>query len=137
MRIILWKFLKEKGKGILQDIIFLLLNIKTLCFIWLKKQKIKIYNTSLFTRWSWWTVYKAFRQSQTLLRWSMTVDQLLFSALVRLSFSSSLSCTAKDSDWTKCFPLIDKPCMVRLRPTLIDLNPVELKYYPFIISLGK
>ena len=26
-------------------------------------------------------------------------------------------------------------CM--LRPTLIDLNPPELKYYPFMISLDK
>ena len=24
-----------------------------------------------------------------------------------------------------------------IRPTLIDFNPVELKYYPFLISLGK
>ena len=24
-----------------------------------------------------------------------------------------------------------------VRPTLIDLNPVELKYYPFMISLDK
>ena len=24
-----------------------------------------------------------------------------------------------------------------VKPTLIDLNPVELKYYPFIISLDK
>ena len=24
-----------------------------------------------------------------------------------------------------------------VRHTLIDLNPVELKYYPFIIGLGK
>ena len=24
-----------------------------------------------------------------------------------------------------------------VRPTLIDLNPVELKYYPFMISLNK
>ena len=24
-----------------------------------------------------------------------------------------------------------------LRPTLIDMNPVELKYYPFMISLNK
>ena len=31
--------------------------------------------------------------------------------------------------------LNDEPCMVR--PTLIDLNPVELKYYPFMISLNK
>ena len=31
--------------------------------------------------------------------------------------------------------LNDAPCMVRT--TLIDLNPVELKYYPFLISLDK
>ena len=24
-----------------------------------------------------------------------------------------------------------------VRPTLIDMNPVELKYYPFMISLNK
>ena len=24
-----------------------------------------------------------------------------------------------------------------IRPTLIDLNPVELNHYPFMISLGK
>ena len=29
----------------------------------------------------------------------------------------------------------DETCMVR--PILIDLNPVELKYYPFMISLDK
>ena len=37
--------------------------------------------------------------------------------------------------WTKCLFLNDEPCMVR--PTLIDLNPVELRYYPFMISLDK
>ena len=31
--------------------------------------------------------------------------------------------------------LNDEPCMVR--PNLIDLNPAELKYYPFRISLHK
>ena len=34
---------------------------------------------------------------------------------------------------TKCLFLNDELCMIR--PTLIDLNPVELKYYPFMISL--
>ena len=29
----------------------------------------------------------------------------------------------------------NEPCMIR--PFLIDLNPVELKYYPFMISLNK
>ena len=47
--------------------------------------------------------------------------------IVLLSFSSSLT--------TKYLSLNDEPCMVR--PTLIDLNSVELKYYPFIISLDK
>ena len=47
--------------------------------------------------------------------------------IVLLSFSSTLA--------TKCVPLNDEPCMVR--PTLIDLNPIELKYYPSMISLDK
>ena len=33
---------------------------------------------------------------------------------------------------TKCLFLNDEPCMVR--PTLIDLNSFELKYYPFMNS---
>ena len=47
--------------------------------------------------------------------------------IVLLSFSTSLA--------TKGLFLNDKPCSVR--PTLIDLIPVKLKYYPFIISLNK
>ena len=47
--------------------------------------------------------------------------------IVLLSFSESLV--------TKCLFLNDELCMVR--PTLIDMNPVELKYYPFMISLNK
>ena len=47
-----------------------------------------------------------------------------------LSFSSSLV-----HDRTKCPSLNDEPCM--LMPSLIDFNPVELKYYPFTISLNK
>ena len=44
-----------------------------------------------------------------------------------MSFSKSLG--------TKWLFLNDKLCVVR--PTLIDMNPVELKYYPFMISLNK
>ena len=47
--------------------------------------------------------------------------------IVLLRFSKSFA--------TKCLPLNDGPCMVR--PTLFDLNPVELKYYPFMVSLVK
>ena len=47
--------------------------------------------------------------------------------IMLLSFSESLA--------TKFVLLDDKPCVVR--PTLIDLNSVELKYYPFMISLNK
>ena len=36
---------------------------------------------------------------------------------------------------TKCVSLRNEPCMVR--PTVIDLNPVELKYHPFMVSLDK
>ena len=49
--------------------------------------------------------------------------------IVLLSFSSSLA-----RDRTKVLFLKDEPCMVR--PTLIDLNHVELKHYPFMISLN-
>ena len=47
--------------------------------------------------------------------------------MVLLSFSSPLA--------TKCVSLNDEPCMVK--PTLIDLNPIDFKYYPFMISLDK
>ena len=47
-----------------------------------------------------------------------------------MSFSSSLV-----RDRTKYLFLNDEPCLVR--PTVIDLNPVELKYYSFMISLNK
>ena len=47
--------------------------------------------------------------------------------LVLLIFSSSLA--------TKYLFLNDEPCMVR--STLIDMNPIELKYYPFVISIDK
>ena len=50
--------------------------------------------------------------------------------IVLFRFSSSLAC-----DRTKCLSLNDEPQMVR--PTPIDLNPIELKYYPFMISLDK
>ena len=37
---------------------------------------------------------------------------------------------------TKCVSLSDEPCMAS--PTLIDLNPIQLNYYPpFMISLDK
>ena len=46
---------------------------------------------------------------------------------VLLSFSECLA--------TKRLFLNDKPCMVR--PTLVDLNPVEIRIYPSIIGLDK
>ena len=36
---------------------------------------------------------------------------------------------------TKCVPLKNESC--EIRPTHIDLNPVECNYYPFIINLDK
>ena len=35
----------------------------------------------------------------------------------------------------KCVSLNDEPCLIR--PSLIDLNHDELKYYPFMINLDK
>ena len=36
---------------------------------------------------------------------------------------------------TKCVSLNNKPCLVR--PNLIDLNPIALNYYPYIVGLDK
>ena len=44
-----------------------------------------------------------------------------------LSFSGSLT--------TKYMFFNNEPCMIR--PNLIDLDPVELNYYPFMICLDK
>ena len=46
-----------------------------------------------------------------------------------------LSPLARVADLTKCVFLNNEPCMVR--PTIIDINPVEIKYYPFMISLSR
>ena len=48
---------------------------------WLILLLLKVVVTSRYWR-SWWLFDEAFRRSQTLLQWSMTVDQLLFKALV-------------------------------------------------------
>ena len=50
--------------------------------------------------------------------------------IVLLSFSSYLA-----GDRIKCLFLTDEPRI--FRPILINLNPFELKYYPFMISLDK
>ena len=50
-------------------------------------------------------------------------------------FTVLLSSLAHVADIRKCLFLNDEPCVVR--PTLIDMNPNELKYYPFMISLNK
>ena len=52
-----------------------------------------------------------------------------------LSFSERLACFAKISDPKKYLSLNDKPWVIK--PSLIDLNPVELKYYPFIFNVDK
>ena len=50
--------------------------------------------------------------------------------IILLSFSSFLA-----HDRTKCLFLNDESFM--MRPTIIDMNPVELKNYPFMINLKK
>ena len=50
--------------------------------------------------------------------------------IVLLSFKESLA-----RERTNCLSLNDELWIIR--PTLIDLNLVELKYYPFMISLDK
>ena len=58
---------------------------------------------------------------------------ILFTLL--LCFIESLAREVKVSDRTKCLFLNEEPGMNR--PTLIDMNPFELKYYQFMISLNK
>ena len=65
-------------------------------------------------------------------KYLMTKNNIMYSLIkqvfiILLNFSKSLI--------TKCVSLKDEPCTVR--PTLTDLNPVELKYYPFMIILDK
>ena len=50
--------------------------------------------------------------------------------VVLLSFKESLI-----RDQAKCLFINDKICMIR--PTFIVLNPFELKFYPYMISLDK
>ena len=53
--------------------------------------------------------------------------------IVLLDFDSTLAQVAKVE--SKCLSLKDESCMAR--PTLINLNPVEIKYYTFMRSLDK
>ena len=55
--------------------------------------------------------------------------------IVLRRFNESLARVAQVSNQTKCLSLNDKPCMIR--PTIIDLSSVELRYYLFMISLNK
>ena len=50
--------------------------------------------------------------------------------IVLLSFSGSLA-----RDRIKCLFLNDDPCTIR--PNDVDMNPVELQYYSFMVSLNK
>ena len=47
--------------------------------------------------------------------------------LALLSFSKSLA--------IKFVSLNNKPCIIR--PSLVDVSPAELNYYPFMVSLDK
>ena len=51
-----------------------------------------------------------------------------------LSFSGSFVHVAKVSDCIKCISL-NEPCSAR--PTLIDLNSNELRYYSIMVSLDR
>ena len=53
--------------------------------------------------------------------------------LIRQTFVASSSFSGSLA--TKCMSLNDEPCLVR--PNLIDLNPNELYYYPFMVSLDR
>ena len=46
-----------------------------------------------------------------------------------------LNSLARAADLTKCLFWNHEPCMVR--PAIIDINPVEHRFYPFMIRLNK
>ena len=50
-------------------------------------------------------------------------------------FTVLLGSLVRVADLTERLFLNDEPCIVR--PTINDMNPVELKYYPLMISLNK
>ena len=52
-----------------------------------------------------------------------------------LRFSGSLGCITKVSDRTKCISINNEPSLAR--HTLTNLNPNELHYYPFMVSLER
>ena len=56
-----------------------------------------------------------------------TKQMFMILVLVLLCFGGSLAMTFVS--------IINQPCMVR--PALIDLNPDELQYYPFINSMSR
>ena len=53
--------------------------------------------------------------------------------LIKQAFVALLTFTGSLA--TKCMSLNSEPYIIR--STVIDLNPVELNYYPFMISLNK
>ena len=57
----------------------------------------------------------------------------MFSLIIRQVFIVSLNFNI--SLTTRCLSLSDEPCMVRA--TLIDLNPIELKYSSLMVSQDK
>ena len=57
-------------------------------------------------------------------------------SLIKLVFIASLSFSSfLAHDQPNCLSLNDEPCMIRR--ILIDLNPPDLQYYSFMISLDK
>lgn len=52
-----------------------------------------------------------------------------------LRFSGSLGCITKVSDRTKYISINNEPSLAR--HTLTNLNPNELHYYPFMVSLER
>ena len=60
---------------------------------------------------------------------------MIFGFIVLLSSLAEAKELNNEAGLTKYLFLNNKPCMVR--PTTINLNPVDLKHYPFIISLNK
>ena len=72
-------------------------------------------------------VFSATESREASLNGNVFAKKMFSLFIVLLNFSGTFT--------TKCLFLNYEPHMVR--PTFIDLNPVELTYYPFMISLNK
>ena len=63
------------------------------------------------------------------------ITMFILTFIVIMSYGGSLDCVAKVSDSTKCMSLNNE--LFLAIPTLINLNPNKLHYYPFMVNANR